>query len=97
MTSCSEVFFTTDWATGAWIILQELTFQNRFSKLNDKIYSHLNSKHLKTQNEIELKNQSVEHAGVAFVKGADERNNSFEKINLSVMYDEQVQANKAKH
>ena len=27
------------------------------------------------------KNQSVENAGVAFVKGADERNKFFEKIN----------------
>ena len=30
--------------------------------------------------EIDL-NQSVENAGVAFVKGADERNKFFEKIN----------------
>ena len=30
---------------------------------------------------IEYKNQSVENAGVAFVKGADERNKFFEKIN----------------
>ena len=44
------------------------------------------------------KNQSVENAGVAFVKGADERNKLFEKKNKqSVMYDEQVRANKAKH
>ena len=27
------------------------------------------------------KNQSVENAGVAFIKGADERNEFFEKIN----------------
>ena len=39
---------------------------------------------------------SVENTGVAFVKGADERNKFFEKKNQSVMYDEQVRANKAK-
>ena len=39
-------------------------------------------------------NQSVENAGVAFVKGAYERNKFCEK--KSVMYDEQVLANKAK-
>ena len=36
----------------------------------------------------ESSNQSVENAGVAFVEGADERNKQ------SVMYDEQVQANR---
>ena len=40
-------------------------------------------------------NQSTENAGVAFVKGAHERNKFFEKIK-SIKYDEQVQANKAK-
>ena len=30
---------------------------------------------------IDLNNQSVENAGVAFVKGADERNKFFEKRN----------------
>ena len=40
--------------------------------------------------------QSVENAGVAFVKGADERNKFFEKKKKSVMYDEQVRANKEK-
>ena len=40
--------------------------------------------------------QSVEKADVAFVKGADERNKFFEKYKQSVMYDEQVWANKAK-
>ena len=41
-------------------------------------------------------NQSVENAGVAFVKGADERNKFFEKNKQSVMYDEHVRANKTK-
>ena len=39
------------------------------------------------------KNQIVENAGVAFVKGADERNGFFEK---KVIYDEQVQTKKGK-
>ena len=30
---------------------------------------------------IHLRNQSIENVGVAFVKGADERNKFFEKIN----------------
>ena len=38
-------------------------------------------------------NQSVENAGVAFVKGANERNKFFEK--KTVMYDERAQTNKA--
>ena len=43
------------------------------------------------------KNQSVENAGVAFGKGANERNKFFEKKNKqSVMHDEQMRANKAK-
>ena len=33
-----------------------------------------------------MKDQSVENAGVAFVKGADERNKFFEKIKKLVMY-----------
>ena len=33
------------------------------------------------RNSISLTNQSVEKAGVAFVKGANERNEFFEKIN----------------
>ena len=40
--------------------------------------------------------QSVENAGVAFVKGAHERNEFFEKHKRTVMYDEQVRKNKAK-
>ena len=43
-----------------------------------------------------LHNQSVENAGVAFVKGANERNDLFEKNKQTVMYDEQVRMNKAK-
>ena len=42
------------------------------------------------------KNQSVENAGVAFVKGANERNEFFVKYKQTVMYDEEVQTNKAK-
>ena len=42
------------------------------------------------------KNQSVENNGVAFVKGAIERNEFFVKINKTVMYDEQVRTNMAK-
>ena len=42
------------------------------------------------------KNQSVENAGVAFVKGADERNKFFGKNKQSVICDERVRANKAK-
>ena len=42
-------------------------------------------------------NQSVENAVVAFVKGANERNEFFFKKNKqTVMYDEQVRTNKAK-
>ena len=41
-------------------------------------------------------NQSVENAGVAFVKGANERNELFEKNKQPVMYNEQVQTNKTK-
>ena len=42
----------------------------------------------------EWKNQSVENAGVAFVKEADERNKVVEKN--KVVYDEQVRVNNAK-
>ena len=45
---------------------------------------------------ILYQNQSIESAGVAFVKGADERNKFFEKNKQSVMYDEHVHVNKAK-
>ena len=43
-------------------------------------------------------NQSVENAGVAFVKGAKERNEFFLKNKQTVIhvYDEQVRRNKAK-
>ena len=41
-----------------------------------------------------FQNQSTENAGVAFVKGAHERNEFFEKINK---HDEQVQTNNAKY
>ena len=47
-------------------------------------------------NPIDFENQSVENAGEAFVKGADERNKFFKRKKQSVMYDEQVRANKAK-
>ena len=46
---------------------------------------------------MHLNNQSVKkNAGVAFVKGADERNEFFEKNKQTVMYDERVWTNKAK-
>ena len=38
-------------------------------------------------------NQSVENAGVAFVKGANERNGFFEKKKKTAIYDELVRAN----
>ena len=41
-------------------------------------------------------NQSVEKACVAFVKGANERNEFFGKNKQTVIYDEQVWTNKAK-
>ena len=41
-------------------------------------------------------NQSVENAGVAFVKGTNERNEFFEKNKQTVMYDEQVRTNKVR-
>ena len=41
-------------------------------------------------------NKSVENADVAFVKEADERTKLLEKNKQSVVYDEQVRANKAK-
>ena len=46
-----------------------------------------------------LKSQSVENPGVAFVKGANERNEFFKKKKnkQTVMYDEQVRTNKANH
>ena len=40
-----------------------------------------------------LTNQSIENTGLAFVKEVNERN---EKINKTVMYDEQVRTNKFK-
>ena len=43
-----------------------------------------------------MKDQSVENAGVAFVKGADERNKFFEKIKKLVSMPKQVWVNKAK-
>ena len=43
-----------------------------------------------------LHNQSVENAGVAFVKGAIESDEFFEKNKPKVMYDEQVRTSKAK-
>ena len=42
-----------------------------------------------------LKDQSVENAGVAFVKGATERNEFFE-TKQTVMYDEQAWTNNEK-
>ena len=42
------------------------------------------------------KNKSVGNDGVAFVKGANERNESFSKIKQTVIYDEQFRTNKAK-
>ena len=40
-------------------------------------------------------NPGVENAGVAFVKGANERNEFFEKINIIIVIDdEQVRKNK---
>ena len=43
------------------------------------------------------KNQRVENTDVAFVKGPNERNESFENIEKkNIMYDEQVQTNRAK-
>ena len=45
---------------------------------------------------LSILNQSVQYAGVAFVKGADERNKFFEKNKQSVMYDKQVRASNAK-
>ena len=41
------------------------------------------------------KNLSVENAGVAFVKGANERNEFFEKNKQTVISNEQVRTNKA--
>ena len=40
-----------------------------------------------------INNQSVENAGVAFVKGANERNEFFDIIIYAIIYDEQVQTN----
>ena len=54
---------------------------------------------MKTFNSITIntgKNQSVENADVAFVKGANERNEFFEKDKQTVMYDERGRTNKAK-
>ena len=48
------------------------------------------------ENNQNYKDQSVKNAGVAFVKGANERNEFFEKNKQIVMYDERVQTNKAK-
>ena len=44
---------------------------------------------------ITLQNQSAENADVAFVKGANERNEFFEKINRQ-LYKKQVRMNKTK-
>ena len=43
-----------------------------------------------------IKNQSVENAGVAFVKGANERNVFFFLNKQTVVYDEQVRTIKGK-
>ena len=40
--------------------------------------------------------KALKNASVAFVKGADERNEFFEKNIQTAMYDEQVRTNKAK-
>ena len=45
------------------------------------IYPRIQSRILRLQNEA-IRNQSVENAGVAFVKGANERNSFFEKKKL---------------
>ena len=45
---------------------------------------------------MQRQNQSVEKTVVAFVKGTNERNEFFEKNKQTLMYDEQVRANKAK-
>ena len=59
--------------------------------LRTKIFSIL-------QQNSTCRNQSVENAGVAFVKGAYERNDNFEKNKQTVIlvYDEHVQTNMAK-
>ena len=41
-------------------------------------------------------NQSIENARVAFVKGASERNEFFQKNKQTGMYDERVRTNKGK-
>ena len=42
----------------------------------------------------DTKDQSVENAGVAFVKGADERNEFFEKINSDIWLTSPVEQGK---
>ena len=44
---------------------------------------------------VSWNNQNVESAGVACIKGADERNKFFKKNKQTVMYNEQVWTNKA--
>ena len=51
---------------------------------------------LSKDHHIQLENQSVGYAGVAFVYGANERNEFLEKNIQTVIFDEQVQTNKAK-
>ena len=42
------------------------------------------------------RNQSIENAGVASIKGAYKRNDYFEKNKQTVIYDQQVRTSKAK-
>ena len=51
---------------------------------------------LSSNQDFNKKKQSVENAGVAFVKGATEINSVFEKNKQTVTYEGQIRTNKVK-
>ena len=57
----------------------------------EKFRAHIDESEARKISHISEKNQNVENAGMAFVKGANERNEFFGKIN------KQVRTNRAKY
>ena len=71
---------------------ERLYFQ--YADFNIHLYTERHLKGNKVKSKVKY-NQSVENAGVAFVKGANERSDFFRKNKQTVMYDEQVRTYKA--
>ena len=59
------------------VSIQLTVHSTKFILITDLIFSSFGSQ---SASVVTKKNQSVEHTGVAFVKGANERNEFFEKI-----------------